>query len=114
MCLRFVYKKTQEDVRIGDRVLVYRLFRRKVPATVVYLPGVSPPHPELEYEDIKHWAMRLDNGQLRVAGCMSEGIEELGRIELLARGDAAAVEKLTPSVPIEPDDNEVGTSGESQ
>lgn len=63
-----LYYDTGEEVRLGDRVRKKRWFRPSVCGTVCYIPGISPPHPELEYEDVRQWAIRLDNGTILVVG----------------------------------------------
>jgi hypothetical protein len=50
------YHGTTIEVQLGDRVLVKRFLRRSLLGTVVYIPGVSPGHPDLEVEGIQQWA----------------------------------------------------------
>lgn len=56
------YHGTTEEVRLGDRVRIKRLLRRGLVGTVCYIPGQSPVHKDLEYEDVRQWAIRLDDG----------------------------------------------------
>jgi len=56
------YHHAHQEVRLGDRVRMRRWFRRDLEGTVCYIPGISPLHDELEYEDVKQWAIRTDDG----------------------------------------------------
>jgi hypothetical protein len=62
----FYYHRTNIEVRLGDRITIFRWFRCPRPAVVVYIPGVSQLHPHLEYEDVKHWAIQFEDGSLEV------------------------------------------------
>lgn len=59
---KLVYDGTNIDVRLGDRVQWRGWFWRKKRGYVSYLPGISPPHSELEYDDVRQWAMTDENG----------------------------------------------------
>ena len=61
---KLFYYGTNIDVQLGDRITWRRLFRKGVEGTVVYIPGISPRHPDLEYEGIQQWAVELDNGEI--------------------------------------------------
>jgi hypothetical protein len=61
---KLLYYGTNIDVRLGDRILWKRLFGRHVEGTVVYIPGISPRHPDLEREGIRQWAVELDDGRI--------------------------------------------------
>ena len=69
---RLYYFGTQDEVQIGDRLLIKRWFRQDLFGTVCYIPGISPAHPQLEYEDVKQWAICLDDGTFRVMGYYPE------------------------------------------
>jgi len=56
------YHGTGEEVRLGDRVRIKRLFGRDLLGSVCYIPGKSPVHKDLEYDDVRQWAIRLDDG----------------------------------------------------
>jgi hypothetical protein len=58
------YHGTDIDVRLGDRVEVKRLFRRPLEGFVCYIPGISPTNVELEFEDVKQWAIRSADGSV--------------------------------------------------
>lgn len=58
------YWRTQTEVRLGDRVLMKRWLRSALRGTVCYIPGLSPPHSELEYDDVRQWAIRAEDGSV--------------------------------------------------
>ena len=62
MTSRLFYYGTSTEVELGDRVHLTRILRRPKEGTVCYIPGLSEPHSELEYEDIRQWAVRSDDG----------------------------------------------------
>lgn len=66
------YSGTTDEVRLGDRVRIHRLLRRDLMGTVCYIPGISPPHPDLEYDDVRQWAIRLDDGTVLAIGYSPE------------------------------------------
>jgi hypothetical protein len=59
---RLYYHRTNVEVELGDRVLLKRFLRKSIRCTVCYIPGISPIHSELEFEDVKQWAIRASNG----------------------------------------------------
>lgn len=62
------YSGTKKEVCLGDRIRLKRWIRSDLYGTVCYIPGISKRHPELEYEDVKKWAIRLDNGTVLAMG----------------------------------------------
>lgn len=60
------YHGTDIDICLGDRIEYRKIFGGKLllggkfPGTVAYVPGQSQKNSELEYGDVKHWAMVLD------------------------------------------------------
>lgn len=66
------YFGTKDEVRLGDRVRIRRLLRRDLMGTVCYIPGISLPHPDLEYDDVRQWAIRLDDGTVLAIGYSPE------------------------------------------
>ena len=58
------YRGTDTKVRLGDHVLFKRWFGIvKTPCRVAYVPGVSPPHKEMEYtEKAAMWAIEDEKG----------------------------------------------------
>jgi hypothetical protein len=64
----FRYFNTDEEVRVGDVIRVKRLFRSSITARVVYVPGQSKAHSDLEYDDVKKWAYQTDDGTVWAGG----------------------------------------------
>ena len=59
-----VYDACGSRVLPGDRVTMKRLFR-KVPATVMFVPGISPPHREFTApQGIEEVGIRTDAGRV--------------------------------------------------
>lgn len=58
------YHGTEIEVQIGDRVSLQRLLRKSQDGVVTYIPGISQPHSELEYRDVKQWAIKTDDGSV--------------------------------------------------
>jgi hypothetical protein len=69
---RLFYFGTNDEVRLGDRVIVKGWFGRQRRGTVCYIPGISPKHKEMEYDDIKSWAIRLEDGTVLSIGYYPE------------------------------------------
>ena len=59
---KLLYYATADEVQLGDHICIKRWFHRDRHAVVCYLPGVSEPHPELEYGDVRLWAYRTAEG----------------------------------------------------
>lgn len=68
----FRYFNSDDDVRVGDVISVKRWFRSPVTACVVYVPGQSDVHSELEYDDVKQWAYQTDDGTIWAGGYAPE------------------------------------------
>lgn len=87
---RLFYHGTDVEVQLGDRVEVIRglLFRRRVGGSVVYLPGVSERHPEMEDETSSDWAIRLDDGTVMSWIYLPEELQPSKRIHFVHRRDA--------------------------
>ena len=80
------YFGTDVEVRLGDRILWKRLLRRSVQATVVYIPGLCPRHPDLEYEDIAQWAFELEDGSIAQMGYCPERSQPKRNLQFIERG----------------------------
>lgn len=91
---RLLYHDTDDEVRLGDRVRMKRLFRKPLHGTVVYMPGVSPPHPEMEWPEFSRWAIELDDGTVMAWPYVPEELQPSKRISLLQRGSAEFKELL--------------------
>jgi hypothetical protein len=79
------YHGTQDEVRLGDLIEVKGWFRTKR-ATVVYIPGQSPILRNLEYSDVKHWAIRDENGTINIIAYDPEHFQPPRKFRLLGRG----------------------------
>jgi hypothetical protein len=89
---RLFYHQTQTEVRLGDRVRIRRWLRRAREGTVCYLPGISPLHEELEYDDVKQWAIRTDDGAVYPILYDPERFQPPKHISFLARSDDAGLQ----------------------
>jgi hypothetical protein len=94
---RLFYYGTDIEVQIGDRVFIKRWFRSDLFAVVCYIPGISRCHQDLEYEDVKKWAVRYDNGTLGVMGYGPENRygQPLKDLVFVGRGEGG---ELSPDV----------------
>jgi hypothetical protein len=95
------YSGTREEVKLGDRVRIRRWIRSDQFGTVIYIPGLSPRHKELEGRDFRKWAIELEDPYRTVVG-MYYGPEESQpskRIELVSRGEPRT---LDPAVILDP------------
>jgi len=61
---KLYYRGTNIQIELGDEIVYKNIFGRKLKGTVCYLPGVSPKHTEMEYDNISNWAIRLANGTM--------------------------------------------------
>ena len=83
---RLFYFGTSEEVRLGDRIAMKRLLRKPVHGTVVYMPGVSPVHPEMEWPEFSRWAIEFEDGTLLAWPYTPDTLQPDKRIILLERG----------------------------
>jgi hypothetical protein len=83
------YHGTKIEVQLGDRVRVnpwfLGWFRRPRNGIVCYIPGISPRHRHLEYEDVRKWAIRLED-QTVLAAAYDPPHGPSKRIEFVSRG----------------------------
>ena len=85
---RLYYRDTQIEVRLGDEVRIKRWFRRDLEGFVCYLPGASPVHPEMEYEDVRQWGIRLTDGTMLEMCYAPEQGQPERNIVFVRRGDS--------------------------
>ena len=62
------YSNTDDEVRVGDLIRVKRFLRSPIEAYVVYVPGQSQLHSELEYDGVKQWAYQTADGTVWASG----------------------------------------------
>ena len=89
------YFDTTTDVRLGDRVEVRVLFRRRA-GRVVYVPGVSPMNPEFEYNGMRWVGVRLDDRSLVATPVLTTTGNLKKKVAFLERDDAPT-ELIVPS-----------------
>ena len=63
-----------------------RLIRSPIRGVVCYIPGVSPIHSELEYEGVRQWAIRGENGYVYLICYDPNNFQPPKKIVLVARG----------------------------
>ncbi len=85
------YYGTRTEVRLGDRVRMRRFLRSDVVGVVCYLPRISPPHPEMEYDDIRQWAIRGDDAGVYPILYDPDGFQPPKKIEFIGRGDTGTL-----------------------
>lgn len=95
---RMLYHGTQDEVLLGDRIVIKRWLRKDLTGVVCYIPGKSPKHKDLEYEDVQQWAIRLDDGT--VLAMAYDPSHHLGQpkkdIRLVTRGEAGLLKPEDP------------------
>jgi len=74
------------EIQLGDRVLRKRLLCRNQTGTVVYIPGISPRHPDIEYETVRQWAIELDDGTILFYGYYPDLTQPKRNLSFLGRG----------------------------
>ena len=86
--LRYV---SGEDVRLGDVIRIRRFLRSPVTGTVCYLPGFSPIHSEMEYEDVRQWAYRTADGTVYAMAYDPDFAQPPKSMELVCRGPEVSI-----------------------
>ena len=89
---RLFYFGTQEEVRLADRVAIRRVLRKEQHGTVTYIPGISPIRGELEYEDVRQWAITCENGSTYAILYDPDNFQPPKKIRLIGRRIANDVE----------------------
>ena len=92
-----LFYATGEEVRLGDRVILKRLFGRDIEGVVSYIPGISPKHEDLEYEDVRQWAIRSNDGSVFPILYDPERFQPPKKIRFLSRGYP---ETIAPGEPL--------------
>jgi hypothetical protein len=94
---RLFYFGTDIEVEIGDRILWKRFWRRSREGKVVYIPGLCPKHPDLDFEGIGDWAFQLNDGTVYQSVYDPQRSQPKRDIRFLGRSEA---EPLSPDVPL--------------
>ena len=81
------YHGTDVEVMLGDHVLFKRLIRRNLKGKVVYIPGISPKHPDIEGDSSTQWAIELENGMILLMVYWPEGSQPKNVIVFIERGE---------------------------
>ncbi len=68
-----------------------RLLRRNLEGVVCYIPGISSVHKAMEYEDVKQWAVRGENGNVYPILYHPESFQPPKSILFLARGEGGTL-----------------------
>src|SRR5262249_24467840 len=86
---KLYYYGTEEEVRLGDRVLIKRLIFRNKLGVVFYIPGQSESHPQMKDESgLSDWAVQTDDGILWSWPYLPQEVQPTKRIKLLSRNHA--------------------------
>lgn len=94
------YHGTTTEVQLGDHVTIKRRFRHPLEGTVCYIPGLSRCHPQLEYDDVKKWAIEIADGSMRVMGYFPESSDRQASRSIEFRGRGPHRE-LDPEIALE-------------
>jgi hypothetical protein len=86
------YHGTQQEVRLGDNVKLKRWFRKDQQGVVCYIPGISAKHKELEYGDVKQWAIKTKDGTVYPILYDPIGFQPPKHIILLSRGQEESLD----------------------
>lgn len=86
------YYGTDTEVELGDRVVLKRWLRKDQAGVVCYIPGISRPHREMEYEDVKQWAIRAQNGSIYPILYHPESFQPPKGIRFRGRGHGGTLE----------------------
>ena len=83
------YFDASTDVKLGDRVQLRVLFRRRS-GRVVYVPGISLMNPEFEYNGMRWVGIRLDDRSLVATPILTNTGNLKKKIVFLQRDDSPA------------------------
>jgi hypothetical protein len=94
MTSKLFYKGTTIEVQLGDKVVWKRLLRRPLTGKVVYIPGISPAHPDLEHHGVHRWAIELEDGRILQYVYCPERAQPKWTVKFVERGQG---ESLSPN-----------------
>ena len=92
--MAITYSDGTTEVRLGDRASVSVWFRRRI-GRIVYVPGVSRPNPEFEYNGMRWVGIRLDDHSLVATPVLVRDESLKAKVRFLGRDDSPA-EMITP------------------
>lgn len=81
-----IYYSNGDVIRLGDRVEIKRFLRSPLQGVVSYLPGVSNIHPDMEYDNVKYWAVTLHDETV-LSWLFHPGTKVKASIRLVSRGE---------------------------
>lgn len=87
------YNDQKTEVALGDRVELRVWFRRRR-GVVIYVPGVSPLNPNIDYDGIRSVGIQIDEGPFVATPVDPDQSVLFPRISFLARGEPP--EKVLP------------------
>ena len=81
-----------DDVRVlpGDRVQFKKWFRT-VPATVVFVPGLSKPHRDFPQNEVKEVGIRSEDGKVYGIVVYPESSRLRENVQFIERGEEIAI-----------------------
>lgn len=83
------------EVRLGDRVALRVLFRKRM-GRVVYVPGISPVNPEFEYNGLRWVGIRLPDRSLVATVVLTRTGNLKKKVKFIER-DGSPCELITES-----------------
>lgn len=92
---RLFYHGTNTEVQLGDTVIWKRFLRKGLRGTVVYIPGLCPVHSDLEFDDIRQWAIQHEDGSISMTIYLPERLQPKRSIVFVARGQPTALSPKT-------------------
>lgn len=92
MTSKLFYHSSKEEVQLGDKVEMKRLFWRKEKGIVCYLPGISELHKDFEYDEIKQWAIKTENGNIYPILYDPDNFQPPKNIIFMERGEKVSIE----------------------
>jgi hypothetical protein len=84
------YRNSVVEIRLGDEVIVKRIFMPAIAGTVCYVPGQCEPHPQFEIDGLSYWAVELRNGTVVSWPYAPGELHATKRVLFRKRGDAEA------------------------
>lgn len=97
--MRNIKYSNDSDVMLGDHVET-RDFFRKVTGRVVYVPGISPKHPDMEHHGLVYVGIQVPSGPLLATLVNPETFRLKKKVRLLER-DSEPTVALDPNKPLE-------------